>query len=390
MSCYIGSNDNRFYVAAEEVYGVAPTIGAQNRIPAVKLTVKQVLERPARKDKTGTRTFGGYPAGLRKQTNFELRTYMTGWDGGLLWPGYGPLFEAALGGACLLYNGGTAGPGCQSRTLVSDGPHGLVGGQAVSFGGELRFVAAVLDAQTVVLNAPFSVTPGPGAPLGRTATYFPAERLRSVSIFDYWTPATAVQRIVYGAGIDQMQVRVNGDYHEFRFTGMAKDVADNATFEAGDAGLESFPPEPTGAGPDHGIIAGHLGQAWLGPNAERFYTLTGAEVILDNDLDMRAREFGAVTPRCLAPGIRKVTVDFSLYGRDDEATLGLYQAARQQSPIEAMFQLGEAPGQLFGMYMKSVVPEVPEFDDSETRLEWHFRGCRAQGTIGDELVVAFG
>lgn len=389
MSCYIASNENRFYVASEEVYGFAPAIGAQNRIPAVKLAVKQTLERPARKDKTGTRTFGGYPAGLRKQTSFELRTYMTGWGDPLQPPSCGPLIEAALGGACLLYGGGTAAAGCQGRTLVTTEPHGLVAGQAVSFGGEIRFVAAVADAETVVLNAPFSVTPGPGSPLGRTATYFPAERLRSASIFDYWSPATAVQRIVYGAGVDKMQVRVNGDYHEFRFTGAAKDVADNTTFEAGQAGLENFPAEPEAAAFDYSIIPGHLGQAWLGPISERFYTLTAAEVVLDNDLEMRAREFGALTPRCLAPGMRKVTVDFSVYGRDDEATLALYQAARQQSPVEVMFQLGEAPGQMFGMYLKSVVPEAPEFDDSATKLEWHFQGCRAQGSIGDELVVAF-
>jgi hypothetical protein len=40
--------------------------------------------------------------------------------------------------------------------------------------------------------------------------------------------------------------------------------------------------------------------------------------------------------------------------------------------------------------MKSVVPEVPEFDDAETRLQWKFTENRAQGTADDELVVAFG
>ncbi len=55
-----------------------------------------------------------------------------------------------------------------------------------------------------------------------------------------------------------------------------------------------------------------------------------------------------------------------------------------------MFQLGQDAGQLFGLYLKSVIPEVPEFDDSETRLQWRFRGCRAQGTVDDEMVVAFG
>jgi len=85
-----------------------------------------------------------------------------------------------------------------------------------------------------------------------------------------------------------------------------------------------------------------------------------------------------------------VLVDFDLYEQDDDATKELYQAARQRSPIEVMFQLGQDGGQLFGVHMTSVVPEVPEFDDSETRLGWRFRNCRAQGIQDDEIAVAFG
>jgi hypothetical protein len=36
------------------------------------------------------------------------------------------------------------------------------------------------------------------------------------------------------------------------------------------------------------------------------------------------------------------------------------------------------------------VPEVPEFDDSQTRLQWKLSGSRAQGTGNDEMYVAFG
>jgi hypothetical protein len=79
-----------------------------------------------------------------------------------------------------------------------------------------------------------------------------------------------------------------------------------------------------------------------------------------------------------------------LYQQDNNATTGLYQAARQRSPISAMFQLGQQSGQLFGVYLKSIVPEVPEFDDSETRVQWKFHNCRAQGTADDEVVLAFG
>jgi hypothetical protein len=46
-------------------------------------------------------------------------------------------------------------------------------------------------------------------------------------------------------------------------------------------------------------------------------------------------------------------------------------------------------GQLMGVYLKSVIPVVPQFDDSENRLQWKFQASRAQGTVNDEVVVAF-
>jgi len=82
--------------------------------------------------------------------------------------------------------------------------------------------------------------------------------------------------------------------------------------------------------------------------------------------------------------------DLELFETNDDATRGLYQAARQSSPIAVMLQLGQQAGQLAGVYLKSVVPEVPEFDDSQTRLQWKLSGSRAQGTGNDEMYVAFG
>ena len=76
------------------------------------------------------------------------------------------------------------------------------------------------------------------------------------------------------------------------------------------------------------------------------------------------------------------------FANDDNGLVA--DTSRQGSPISVMFQLGEADGQLFGVYLKSVVPEVPEFDDGERRLQWRFRASRAQGTIDDEISVAFG
>lgn len=396
MACgYISTNENRLYVGLEESYAQAPAITSVNRFPAVKLAMAQRLERPERKDKTGTRTFPGSPAGLRRKTMYDLTTYMTGWTQQGAEPGYGPLFQAALGEPTVgmggvLYPGGTAGINETPTTLVFASDHGLMVGQAVTVNGELRFVTAIVTAQSVELNAPLSALPNPGEVIGPTVTYMPATDLPSVSIFDYWSPTGAVQRILNGAWVNQMRVKVNADYHEFQFSGGARDIIDTTSFEAMQGGLAEFPPEPATDVFDYTIIPGHLGQAWLGNTPDRFYTITEAELLLDNDVDTRSLEFGSDGPQCIMGGQRTVTADFSLFELADEATRGLYQAARQISPIAVMFQLGQQEGQLFGAYMKGVVPEVPDFEDGDRRLEWKFVGSQAQGVGNDELYVAFG
>jgi hypothetical protein len=55
-----------------------------------------------------------------------------------------------------------------------------------------------------------------------------------------------------------------------------------------------------------------------------------------------------------------------------------------------MLQLGNVSGQMMGVYLQSVIPDVPEFDDSTNRLQWKFRPSRAQGTVDNEIAVAFG
>jgi hypothetical protein len=390
MASYISSNDNRFYVALESDYGKAAAVAAGHRIPAVKLTTKQQMERALRKDKTGTRTFLGEPAGLRRTSHFGLLTYMTGWTDQTQEPAHGPLFEACLGGSAAMSAGGTIASVSSPTRITFAGAHGLAPGQAVSVGGEMRFVAAVADASTVVVNAPFSRSPSAGEIAGATATYQPASSLKSATIADFWSPGTAVQRLLCGAALNEMKVSVNGDFHEFQFLGDACDLLDNTSFESGQGALSAFPAEPEVSGLNYSIIPGHLGQAWLGSAPDQFFTLTKAELIFHNDLELRAREFGASQPRAIAPGIRTVTLDFSVFQQDDTATKALYQAARQRSPVSMMLQLGQQQGQLFGIYLKSVVPETPEFDDSERRQQWTFAKCRAQGGLNDEVFFAFG
>ncbi|MCP5112752.1 MAG: hypothetical protein GY953_18150 [bacterium] len=389
MPCYISSNENRFYVAAEPSFGAAAAVTESDRLPALKLVAKQQVERIERRDKTGSRSFLGLPSGVRRQTSFELSTYMTSWAPSDAEPSSGPLLVGAMGGAALVYGGGSVSSVSGLQTRFSSA-HGLAVGQAVTCNGEIRFVTAIVDTQEVVLNAPWTTGPTSGTPVDRTVTYPLAADLGSVSIYDFWSPNDSVHRILTGAAVDKMRIEVNGDFHEFTFSGLSSDLVDSASFSAGEAGLLEFPGEPPVTELNYSVIPGNLGQAWLGVNPDQFFTLTSAEVVLDNDLDLRNREFGTSTPQCIAAGKRTVYADFNLYEKPDTATKSLYQAARQRSPIPVMFQLGQQATQLCGVYMKSVVPEVPEFLDDENRLEWRFRECRAQGTINDEIYVAFG
>jgi len=391
MSCYISSNNNRVYVALETNYGEVAAVTEGNRIPLVKLEARQVGEVTRRRDKTGSRTFVGLPNRIRTNTTFQLNTFLTQWSAPASQPSHGPLFQAALGGSPVIWSGGTVASVPTPTQIVFGTPHGLSVGQGVTFGGEMRFVAGVVDGSTVFVNAPFATPPVAGEQMGATVTYPLATDLGSASIYDAWDPAgTAVQRILNGAAMDVMKVKVNGDFHEFTFSGGARDLIDSASFESGQGGLTAFPAEPSSVGFDYTVVPGHIGQVWMGAGPTEMHSLTSAELTLDNKIDLRTREFGSDFARCIAAGQRSVGLTFRIFEEEDGASAELYQAARQRSPMAVMLQLGEQAGQLFGAYMPAMVPEVPQFDDKQTRLEWAFENSRAQGAVDDELYVAFG
>jgi hypothetical protein len=387
---YISSNANRWYVGSESAYGQIPAMAPGNRIPAVKLTAQQQRAKSQRMDKTGSRTWQGVPPGMRLQTSFDLTSYMRDWPDTSTLPSHGPLFEAAMGAPGVLWAGNTANAGCTVSTIAFTAAHGLTPGQAITSGGEIRFVATVTDTLTVVLSAPFSVAPVSGGVIGQTATYSLAEQLPSVSVFDYWDPVTAVQRVLCGVGVDGLTVKLNGDFHQFEFKGTAQDLIDSSSFIAGQGGQTVFPAEPALDGFSYSPVPGNLGEVWLGVSPSQFFSVSDASIQIQNNLDTRSKEFGTSLPLAIVPGNRTVSVTLELFEQDDAATAGLYQAARQQSPVGMMFQLGQVPGQMMGIYLKTLVPGVPQFDDSDKRLQWKFSDMRAQGTSEDEIVVAFG
>jgi hypothetical protein len=187
-----------------------------------------------------------------------------------------------------------------------------------------------------------------------------------------------------------MSLKLNGDFHEFEFKGQARDIIDTTSFTAGQGGVQAFPAEPALSAYSYSPVPGNLGQIWLGVIPNQFLSVCSASVEIRNNADMRTCEFGSSLPQGVSPGRREVSISLELFEQDDAATEALYQAARQHIPMGVMFQLGQAGGSLLGVYLRSVVPVVPEFDDRDTRLHWKFEDVRAQGTSDDEIAIAFG
>jgi len=387
---YVLSNANRFYAAVESSYGQVAAVTQANRFPAVRLSAHQAIVPGKRRDKTGTRTFLGSSPGARRETVFDLRTYLTSWTG-IGVPSYGPLFQAALGGTPQVSSGLTVAATPSTTGIQTTAPHGLLVGSGVSFSGEIRFVTSVPDASSVVVNAPFSNSIPAGASLATTATYTLGTALPSLSVYDYWDPASTVSRLVTGAVVNQLAIAVNGDFHDFTFAGYAADLLDSMSFAAGNTGggITTFPVEPTPGQFDYSIVPGHLGQAWLGQVPQQFMTLTAAQIHVNNNISMRTYEFGSSYPRSAVPGPRAVSSSFSVFTQDDTGTNALYVAAKQRMTIPAMLKLGQQQGQLIAIYLPAVTPEIPEFNDTESRLQWTFTNNLAQGTSNDEMVIAF-
>lgn len=390
MADCILSSQNRFYVKEETTFGQVGAVDSSNRLSAVRLAIEQRREVPQRRDKTGSRTFTGVAPGARRTTNFSLETYLVANPVPAVPPAVGPLVSASLGGGARVFGGSTAGTGSTTSQIVFSSAHNLIQGQAFGFNGEIRFAQVVVDGATVTTNAPFSTAPQTGATLTAAVSYFPANDLPSASIFDYWDPESAVQRIVTAASVNRFQVQINADFHALRFEGPAQDIVDSVSFLQGQGGLSGFPAEPEVADATPPPIPGNLGQAWLGTAATKFLTISSATVSLQNDLALRNREFGSTVAHCVAPGERRVTADIELFEADDAATRELYASAREEVPIQAMFQLGQATGQMLGLYLPNLTPSVPDFDDSDRVLRWRFTDSRAHGSINDEYIVAFG
>jgi len=388
---YISSDLNRLYAALEPSYGSTPAPAPSNAFRVLKSTVELVQDYLQRQDKTGSRSYAGVIPGGRRHGKFDVQAYLapSGTPGSA--PNMGPFFQSACGGSPEVFAGGTIAPGSTASSILFTAPHGLSAGQAVGYGKELRFVTVVPSSTAVTVDPPFSAAPTSGTTASGTVTYPLGDTPPSLSLFDYWSPSTAQQRILCGAAVDTMEVDVSGEFHQVKFSGLGQDVIDSITFATGQGGLSTFPTEPSSPTVSGTALAGHMGQIWLGPTPAKFATLSTAKLQVQNNVQLRGNEFGSQIPLAQLSGQRKVTFDFDVFELDDAATAALYTAAMSRTPITACLQLGTVAGNMFGVYMNALVPQAPINDSSQKQLVWKFTGSRAgNGTASGEIFVAFG
>jgi hypothetical protein len=238
------------------------------------------------------------------------------------------------------------------------------------------------------LNAPFSTVLAAGAELGTTTSFALGTQLSGVTLYDYWDPGSAISRIVTGAVVDTINIDVAGDQHEITFGGRAADLLDSQSFTTGSAGLEAFPAEPVPEALNYSIVPGQLGQAWMGSTPQQFFTMTDAQIRVDNNALLRQTDVRAGRAGAIVPGTRHVSAEFTIFAQDDEQTNSLYQIAKQRGTISVMLQLGQASGRMMAIFLPSVVPVLPVFDDSTDRLAWRFTNNLAGGISNDELYLA--
>lgn len=387
MSCYINATNERLYGTLEAEFGKAASLAPQDRISFRSLKVKEDSVRTPRRDKTGSRTrFAPYPE-ARVENAFDLQCYFPVRDPAGPLDATARLVESAMGGENKTASGLTvSATGANPAMLSFTAPHGLASGQGLRHGGQLRFVKAVPDALSVILSAPFDNAIGAGSPLGDSATFYPGDKPRSITLGDYRDPAGSLDRILAGGVIDDMEIALNSDFHGVRFRGIAREVISAAAFAPGESGLGQFPAEPPGGYQHFQLIPGHIGRLFLGGTE---FHLLSLSFRLKNHVDARAREFGLAVAPCYSADVRDVSVQFSLYASTQAAVTSLHAAARQRQQTDLTIQLGNKAGQLIGIHVPEFIPEFPEITDADSRVLMTYPSSFAHGVVNDEMSIAF-
>ncbi len=382
---YIATLSNRIFIQSEADHPEANNMQAAALAPVTSFTVNSNRKRVYRRDKTGFRSEAPATGQQRELIEFQLDGYGTGWSGGTIKPAIAPILESGLCASGTL-GGSYAVQSSSGASVTLQADANLTVGMGLAFGSEIRFIDSISGPRDITLNAPFSIQLTAGTPLDGCASFAPGDTANTMSILDTWAPNQAVQRYLTGSIANEIKISINNDFLEMSAKGFARNLYDSVS-GVGGVGFE-FPTPPTVAGLGATPISGHLGQALLGVSSARLCTMTQATVHIANHIEPRTDEFGCFSTKGFVLGRRKVTVDLTVFERNDELSQALYTKAVNNEPVSVMLQIGNQPGSMFAVYMPAVLFPVPAFSDAQSRLLWQFRSAIAMGLQNDEIFIA--
>lgn len=222
---------------------------------------------------------------------------------------------------------------------------------------------------------------------GVSVTYSLADASPSMSIFNYYDPASIIQELILGAIVQNVRVEWGGDVPMIELSGQGI-TNDSGRFATSDAtekgGLTSFPTRPAAPVTNGTPQPGFLGTITLDGVAYTIFRSGSLSMASGRELPQDV--FNSYHPGSPAQDERDVRLDFTMDEDDGANFKALLLKSQGKTAWDAIIQIGTLAGSIFTATIKRLQFDAPERDDGSRKLGRRFTG-KAHGTasLKDEL-----
>jgi hypothetical protein len=214
-----------------------------------------------------------------------------------------------------------------------------------------------------------------------SVVYDPDDNNISLSIWDFNSLATASQRVIFGAIVNQAILRLGDTFGMIEFSGEGRYVLESTEFATAatvlKGGLTTFPsePTPTTAGTS---VSGRKGVITIDGNA--YTTFRRADVTIACARVKDHEVFDEDLPGAAASGRRAVTFDLTMRDDDSSNLSALKNKSKTGTAINATYQIGKTAGNIWTVLLQNILMGKPQYDYSQPQRVVVFRGCKAHMT----------
>ena len=234
-------------------------------------------------------------------------------------------------------------------------------------------------------NAAPTVTPGV------SCTYAPADTAPGISLalWNFYDPASIIQEVAWGAIVQSMRVDFGQDVNIVEFSGEAGWSLDSNEFATADsiakAGLTAFPARPSTPATNGNITQGFTGTITL--DGQAYTVFRTGSIIYNTARELPKDTFGRFYADSPAQDVRDVRVEFDLYEDDGANFKAFTLKAKNGTPVNLIFALHAAAGNIWTWTVKNVIFDAPERDDGARKLSRRFRGKAhaSSSSVTDEI-----